>query len=145
MRAKARAKWSEPNSVTRLGSGSSEIVAPAMRDVAVNHYVVARLVRQLAVYRLQDTGALHHIHDFIRLRVAKEVRVVGVGLDIQHHDVAVEQQRHAIERGRPAGGHARREEVPMAQRCFRIGFQHEVAHLAGRFVRGGRMRVIEQR
>ena len=88
---------------------------------------------------------LNDIHDFIGLTVAVEVCIGHIGLDIQQADIAVEQERHAIERWRSARCYARGQKMAMTQRRVRVGLPHHVAHLAGRHDRRGRMHVIQQR
>ena len=51
-----------------------------------------------------------------------------VGLDVQHRDVLVEQQRNAIERRTAARFDLRRLEVPVPQGLIVVGNELRVAH-----------------
>jgi hypothetical protein len=79
------------------------------------------------------------------LRVSIEVRVELVGLDVQHRDVAVEEQRDPIERRAPSLLGARGQEMTMPQRRVIVGFPSNVPDTPRGLYRGRWIRVIEQR
>jgi hypothetical protein len=87
-----------------------------VQDPAMDDEIVALAIREIAEHRLQDAFALAHVHQLIALRIAIEVRVLLVRLDIEHRHVAIEHQRDPIQRRTPPLAHATRQEVPMPQR-----------------------------
>jgi hypothetical protein len=73
------------------------------------------------------------------------VRVVLVGLDVEHGHFVVEEERCAIERGTSALLDLGGAEVPVPKRIVRIGLVLHLPEALGRFHRGGRIGVIEER
>src|SRR6266550_8101652 len=59
----------------------------AMQNAAMDDEVVSLPKWEIAEHGLQRAGALGDVHDLVSLRVAIEVRVLLVGLDVQHRDV----------------------------------------------------------
>ena len=83
----------------QLGRLCREVESPPVHDAPVNDEVVTLAVGQVAEHRLERACALGHIDQLVGLRVPIKVGVVLVGLDVQHRDVLVEQERDAVERG----------------------------------------------
>jgi hypothetical protein len=128
-----------------LGLLPAQVEPPAMQDAAVDDEIVALAEREVAEYRLQRAPSLAHVHQLVRLRVAVEVRVVLVGLDVEHGHFVVEEERHPIEGRAPAFLHLRGAEVPVPQRMVGVGLVLRFPEAPRRLHRGGRMDVIEQR
>ncbi len=118
---------------------------PTVRDVAMDDHVVTRTIWQLTEYRLEHAGAFHDVHDFVGLGVPIEVRIELIRLGIQHRDVAVEEQRRAVERRRTTPLEAGGEEVPVTEGRLLIGGPHDVSQLARGLDGRGRMGVVKQR
>jgi len=83
-----------------------QVEAIAMEDAAMDDEVVAFVKRQRAVRALEDAGSLADVHQLVRLRIPVEVCVVLIGLDVEHRDVLVEQERDPIQCCAPALLHA---------------------------------------
>ena len=116
-----------------------------MQDVAVDNYVISRHIGEVTVHRFEHPRALGDVHDFVGLRVPIEVRVDLIGLHVEHADVAVEQQRNAIERRAASLPGARGEEVTMPERRVVVGFPLDLTNASSGLDRRRRIRVIEQR
>ena len=116
-----------------------------MGDVTMNHDVVASFVRQLAKHRFEHAVPFDHVHNLIRLTVAIEVRVGDIGLDVEHADIMVEEQRNAIHRRRAARRDARRQEMPVAQRRVGVLRPNDITDLSRRQDRRRREYVIQHR
>src|SRR5260221_1972389 len=97
------------------------IEAIPVHDAAMQHDVIALAEREVTVLRLDLARPLRDVHDLVSLRVAIEVLVGLVGLDVVHRDVCIDEQRHAIERRASLGRDARRAEMPVAERLVGIG------------------------
>ncbi len=123
---------------------AAEIQAPAMQDAPVNDEVVAFPIRQVAEHRLQRSGTLADVHQLVGLCVPVEVRVVFVRLDVEHRDVLIEEERHAVERRAAALLHLRGPEVPVPQRLVGIRLVLQLPQPPRRLDRGRRMHVVEQ-
>src|SRR3954468_4211182 len=74
----------------------------SMEDSSMDYEIVSFVERKRTVSALEHAGALAHVDELVCLRVPIEVRVVLIGLDVEHGDVLIEQERHAIERRAPA-------------------------------------------
>ena len=128
-----------------LGLLAAQVEPPAVQDAPVDDEVVALVERQVAEHRLQRAAALAHVHQLVGLRVAVEVGVVLVGLDVEHRHVVVEEERHAVERRAAALLHLRGAEVPVPERLVGVGLVLRLPQPARRLDRGRRMDVVEQR
>jgi hypothetical protein len=73
------------------------------------------------------------------------MRVVLIGLAVQHRDVLIEQQRYAVQRYAATLPGARRQEMPVMKRLIRICLELHLAHPTHRFHRRRWMDVVEQR
>ncbi len=117
----------------------------AMQDAAVDDEVISLAVGQLAELGLEGAAALAHIHHLIRLGIAVEMRIGLVGAREQHGDVAIEEERDAIE-GRAAALRERRgAKMAMAQGPVGIGLPDQIAQPLDGEHRRGWMHVIQQR
>ena len=63
---------------------------------------------------LQGAGALRDVDYLVALRVAIEMRVLLVWLDVKHRHIRVEQKGQAVERGTSAALCFRRAKVPVS-------------------------------
>jgi hypothetical protein len=122
-----------------------EVEAIAVENAAVNHQVVAFVKGQRTIGALQHARALAHVNQLVGLRVAIEVRVVLVGLAVQHRDVLIEQEWNPIQGGAAAFLDARGEEVPVVECLIGIGLEFRLTHAPYRFHRRRRMNVIHER
>ena len=130
----------------QLGRLGPEIEPVAVQDAAVDDEIVALADRAGRRTRVSSVPApLAHVHQLVGLRVPVEVRVLLVGLDVEHRDVLIEQQRHPVERRAAALLHLRGAEVPMPERLVGIGLVFRLPEPPDRLHRRGRMDVIEQR
>src|SRR5579862_9445357 len=73
------------------------------------------------------------------------MRVLLIGLDVEHRHVGIEQERYPIERRAATGLHARREKMAMAERLVRIRLVGDLAQATDGFDGGRRVRMIEER
>src|SRR3954468_2191696 len=117
----------------------------AMQNAAVDDEVVALAERQIAEDRFEGPASLGDVDDLVALRIPVEVRVLLVRLYVEHRDVAVEQQRQAIERWAAAALRLRRAEMPVPERVVLVGLVRELLHPLHGLHRRRRMHVIEQR
>src|SRR5205085_2777354 len=86
---------------------TAEIETVAVENAAVDNEVVALEKRQYPVRCLQRSFAFADVNELVSLRVPVEMRVVLVGLDVEHRDVLIEQQRYSIESDTTAFLHPR--------------------------------------
>src|SRR6478672_5407227 len=100
------------------------IEAVAMHDATVDDEIVTLPEGEIAVLRLEVPLPLGDVHDFVRLRVAIEMLVLHVRLDVEHRDVLIEEERDAVERRTAAALRLRRAEVAMPER--RVGIRLEL-------------------
>ena len=128
-----------------LGWPRGGVQAPPMQDIPVDHDVVALAIREVAIGRLEHARPLSDIHALVGLGVPVEVGVELVGLDIEHGDVGVEEDRGAIHRGAAALPGLGSAEMAVPERHVIVLFPHDIAHLPRRLHGGGRMDVVQQR
>ena len=121
-----------------------QVEAIAVENAAVDNEIIAFTERKRAVGALEHALALADVHQLVGLRVPVEVRVVFIGLDVEHGDVLVEQERDSVERGAAALLRARGQEMPVVERLVRVRLELHLAHAPHRFHRRRRMDVVEK-
>ena len=129
----------------QLGRLAAQVEPPAVDDAAVDDQIVALADRAGRRTRLQRPRPLAHVHQLVGLGVPVEVRVVLVGLDVEHRDVVVEQERHPVQRRAAALLHLRGAEVPVPERVVGIGLVLRLPEPPGRLHGRGRIGVVQQR
>jgi len=73
------------------------------------------------------------------------MRVVLVGLDVEHRDVLIEQQRNPVERGASAFLDARSKKMAVVERLVRIRLELYLSHTTDGLHRRRRMYVVHER
>jgi len=128
-----------------LGLLAAEVQAVPVENPAMYDEIVAFAVLETSIDGLENAVSLADINQLVRLGIAIEMVVLAVGLDVQHRNVLVEQQRNPVEGRTPAGLHARREKMAVMQSLVVIGLVFYLLHAPNRLYGRWRMNVIEQR
>src|SRR6267378_1351489 len=128
-----------------LGLLGVEVETIPVKNAAMDDEIVALTEGQRAISAFQHARAFAHVNQLVGLRVTVKVRIVLVGLAVEHRDVLIEQKRHPIERRATTFLRARGEEVTVVQRLIGVGLVFRLAHSPHRLYSRWRMNVIEKR